>query len=115
MLIGGQQNIMCSESNNVFLSTSATKSSGTDFSIAAIMAKQKNSLKSESTDNKDHEITSDSEDNNLENCSSSSKSIREISKSPSIDGDDRTPTPDPVQVGSSDSMCSRLSQKTNFI
>lgn len=84
---------MCSESNNVFLST---KSSGTDFSIAAIMAKQNNCLKSESTD-KDHEITSDSEDNNLENCSSI-KSIREISKSPSIDGDDRS-TPDPVQVG----------------
>lgn len=98
MIIGGQ-NIMCSESNNVFLST--TKSSGTDFSIAAIMAKQ-NHLKSESsTDDKNSgsnidEITSDSEDNNVE-CGSS-KSIREVSKSPSIDGDDRS-TPDSVKVG----------------
>lgn len=102
MIIGGQ-NIMCSESNNVFLSTSATKSSGTDFSIAAIMAKQNNCLKSESTDKNignDNEITSDSEDNNLENCSSSKTfDVREISKSPSIDGDTDRSTPDPVKVG----------------
>lgn len=94
MIIGGQ-NIMCSESNNVFLSSTAAAAtkSGTDFSIAAIMAKQNHcmnkSLKSESTDKNSSidEITSDSEDNNSE------VNPRSVSKSPSIDGDDRS-TPD---------------------